>query len=120
MALWTKYHKNGDQVNNGWVCDSCDRKNTKATPFCPYCGERMKYRISIPTITTVDDFIEASDWEDWIDKPTQEVYEIYWRWCIKEETTPVDKITFMKQILSECPDLKSSPMKGKRYFRKAY
>ena len=117
LALWTKYHKNGDQIKNGWVCDACDRKNTKATPFCPYCGESMKSRISIPTATSVDDFIGASDWGDWINQPTQAIYEIYWRWCIKEEVSPVDKITFMKQVLAECPDLKSSPMKGRRYFR---
>ena len=77
----------------------------------------MKSRITIPTVTTVDDFIEASDWTDWINQSTKEVYEIYWRWCIKEDRPPVDKISFMKRVLSEYPELKSSPMKGKRYFR---
>ena len=118
MALWTKYHKNGDQVNNGWVCDACDGWNNRITKFCPNCGEPMKTHISIPTVTSVDDFIEASDWEDWINKSTQEVYVIYWKWCIKEEFSPVDKISFMKRVLSEYPELKSSPMKGKRYFRR--
>ena len=120
MALWAKYHKNGDQVKNGWVCDACDGWNNRVTKFCPNCGKSMKAAIGVPTVTNVDDFIEASDWTDWIDKPTQEIYEIYWRWCVKDELPPVDKISFMKQVLAEFPDLKSSPMKGKRYFRRAY
>ena len=118
MALWTKYHKNVDQVKNGWVCDSCDKKNTKATPFCPYCGEPMKSRISVPTVTSVDSFIEASDCTDWIGKPTQEIYEIYWRWCIKEELPPESKVVFMRKVLTEYPELKSVPYKGKRRFRR--
>lgn len=117
MGWWTKFYKNEEEVTNGWVCNECDHRNGKATPYCPYCGEKMKARISNPTFTSVDDFVDASDWRDWIDHPTQEIYDIYWNWCIKEELPIENKINFMKQVLNMIPDLKSSPMKGKRYFR---
>jgi hypothetical protein len=118
MALWTKFHKNGDEVKNGWVCDSCDGWNNRPTKYCPNCGEKIKGKIANPVLTSVDDFIEASDWNDWIDEYTQDVYTIYWRWCIKEELQPETKVVFMRRVLAEYSELKSVPYKGKRRFRR--
>ena len=117
MPLWTKYHKDGNQIINGWVCDSCDGWNNRITKYCPNCGEPMKAAISVPTLTSVDDFIDASDHTDWIGMLTDDVYKIYCDWCDKNELKPSHKISFVRKILDRFGDLKSSPMKGKRYFR---
>lgn len=117
MAFWTKFHKNGDEVSSGYVCDECDGWNSRSTKYCPHCGVKIKATLSIPRETSVDDFIEASCWRDWINQPTQKVYDIYWNWCIKEGLEYENKVHFMRTILDRIPDLRSSPMKGKRYFR---
>lgn len=118
ITYWTKYHKNGDEVSNGWVCSNCDKRNYLPTPYCPYCGEKVKSKIQGPKETSVDAFIEASCWEDWINQYTEDVYTIYWQWCIKEGLEPEKKVTFMRRVLNECPELKSVPYKGKRRFRR--
>lgn len=115
--LWVKQFKNGDEVTHGWVCDVCNKKSTRATPYCPYCADKKKGRISNPLQTNVDDFIEASDPTDWIGKPTQDIYSIYWNWCLKQNIKPVDKIIFMRTVLSTITWLASRPMGGRRYFR---
>ena len=118
MALWTKYHKNGDQVKNGWVCDSCDGWNNRPSNYCPNCGEKIKGKVDNLALTSVDEFIEASDWHDWIDEYTQDVYTIYWQWCIRTNLEPEKKVVFMRRVLAEYPELKSVPYKGKRRFRR--
>lgn len=118
LSVWTKYHKNGDKVSNGWVCDECDRRSYLPTPYCPYCGKRIKGKIKEPKMNSVDDFIESSDWNDWIDEYTQDVYTIYWKWCVKEDLTPEPKVVFMRKVLTEYPELKSVPYKGKRKFKR--
>ena len=118
MALWTKYHKNGDQVKNGWVCDNCDRRSYLPTPYCPYCGEKSKAKLSDPKYTNIDEFIEASDWTDWINQYTEDVYTIYWKWCTKNGYNTASKITFMRRVLDAFPELKSVPWNGKRRFRR--
>ena len=120
MALWTKFHKNGDEVKNGWVCDSCDGWNNRSTKYCPHCGERIKGKLQDPKFTSIDKFIEASDWNDWVDQYTQDVYLIYWRWCLKEGFEPESKVMFMRRVLEEYPDLKSIPYHGKRKFKKVW
>lgn len=118
MALWTKVHKDGTEIKTGWICDECDGWNSRCTKYCPHCGIRIKNKLSIPTITSIDEFIEASDWTDWIDQLTDDVYNTYWSWCIKEGLKPQSKITFMRKILGKYPELKSSPYKSQRYFRR--
>lgn len=118
MTYWTKYRKNGDEVKSGWVCDNCDKWNNRPTPYCPHCGEKIKAKLHDPKSNSVDEFIEASDWMDWVDEYTQKIYVIYWQWCIKEGLDPESKIVFMRQVLDRYPDLKSVPYKGKRKFRR--
>lgn len=117
MALWSKYHANGEEIKNGWVCDSCDGWSSRISNYCPHCGERMKDRIAIPKWSNVKDFVNASDWTDWINQTTESVYIIYWQWCVKNEFIPVTKVNFMRQVLAQVQELKSSPCRGKRYFR---
>lgn len=118
MTVWTKHRKNGEEIKNGWICDNCDRRSYLPTPYCPYCGERVKGKVVSATTTSVDEFIEASDWKDWINQYTEDVYTIYWQWCIKESLDPQNKIVFMRRILDEYPDLRSVPYKGKRKFKR--
>ena len=118
MSLWTKYHKSGYQVKNGWVCDSCDGWNNRTTKFCPHCGTPIKGKMQEPKTSSVDEFIEASDWTDWINQFTEDVYTIYWRWCTKNDHPCESKVVFMRKVLSEFPELKSVPWHGKRRFRK--
>ena len=101
------------QSSPNWQADGIDIGGIK---YCPCCGRRMKSKF---LNVTVEEFIEASDFEDWINQTTESVYQIYWKWCIKKGYSPTNKIVFVKAILNEFPELKSSPCKGKRYFRKA-
>lgn len=117
MGLWIKTRDNGEIIEHGWLCDQCGGWNNRPAKYCPHCGKLMKGKIALVTETNVDEFIEASNHTDWIGKPTQDVYTIYWQWCIKHEYTPLNKIKFMRQVLGRFPDLKSVPYKGKRFFK---
>lgn len=117
MTYWTKFHKDGKEVGSGWVCGICDRRNQLPTPYCPYCGTLLEGKMQETKQTSVDMFMEASHWEDWINRYTEDVYEIYWNWCIRTEVIPLSKIIFMRQVLAAHPQLKSVPYKGKRRFK---
>ena len=118
MTLWTKFYKNGSEVKNGWVCDNCDRRSYLPTPYCPYCGEKVKCKVHNKPTNSVDEFIEASEWTDWINQYTEDVYTVYWQWCIRTNLKPESKVVFMKRVLAEYPELQSVPYKGKRRFRR--
>lgn len=60
---------------------------------------------------TVTDFCEASDWHDWLGLSTDTVYETYWKWCLRNELPPLDKQTFMMQMLKSHSELKTVPTK---------
>lgn len=66
---------------------------------------------------SVEKFSEASWWNDWIDQPTDSVYNIYWKWCISHEYPPASKQVFLRQLFQLYPMLKSVPMRGVRYVR---
>ena len=43
------------------------------------------------TQDSVREFSAASWWEDWIGMPINDLYEIYWRWCIQNGYTALQK-----------------------------
>lgn len=73
-----------------------------------------------PIPVSIREFCEASHWEDWIGLRTDEVYAIYWKWCLKNQVSPCSKYQFSKQIVQMHPMLHIVPMKGKRYFREKF
>ena len=66
---------------------------------------------------SVERFAEASWWQDWLDKPMNDVYYIYWKWCINNDYAPIPKHTFSRHLFQMYPTLKSVPMRGVRYIR---
>ena len=63
------------------------------------------------TNESVEQFCEASWWEDWIGMPITYLYEIYWKWCIENRYTALQKQGFSRQIMSVYPMLKTVPTK---------
>ena len=46
-------------------------------------GYSVEEAVSLaPTATSVKEFCEASWYEDWIGMSINDLYEIYWKWCI--------------------------------------
>ena len=71
-----------------------------------------------PIADSVEQFCEASHWEDWVGMPINDLYEIYWRWCVSHELTPVAKQGFSRHLADKYPVLKTVPTKrGDKYYR---
>ena len=70
-----------------------------------------------PLNESVTEFCEASYWKDWIGMLISDLYSIYWKWCIGQGYTPLSNIAFSQQLFRIYPQLKTIPMKGKRYIR---
>ena len=70
-----------------------------------------------PLRESVKGFFDASMWEDWVDKSTDEVYTVYWRWCIKESFDPESKLAFVKSMKNVYPWLTVKPSNGVRFIR---
>lgn len=79
-------------------------------------GEAIKI---VATHDSIKEFCEASYWKDWVGMPIDDLFQIYWKWCVSGEVyTPLSKQTFSRQILQKNPMLKSIPTKcGERYCR---
>lgn len=60
---------------------------------------------------SVEQFNEASWWEDWVGLSINELHTIYWKWCISHGYTPSTKQGFSRQIMSMYPMLKIVPTK---------
>lgn len=58
---------------------------------------------------SVEQFGEASWWEDWIDMTMNELHTIYWKWCVSNGYTPLQKQPFSRQLLQLFPVLKTIP-----------
>jgi hypothetical protein len=63
----------------------------------------------LPVQDSVKAFSDASFWEDWIGKSINELHEIYWKWCIQNGYTPLQKQGFSRQIFGIYPNLKIVP-----------
>ena len=61
---------------------------------------------------SVKEFCEASLWEDWIGMPINDLFKIYWRWCVSNGYTPLQKQGFSRQVFSIYPNLKTVPTKN--------
>ena len=71
-----------------------------------------------PTQDSVKEFSDASFYEDWIGMSINDLYEIYWKWCIQNGYTAIQKQGFSRQLLSMYPMLKTVPTKrGDKCFR---
>lgn len=67
---------------------------------------------------SVKEFGRASHYEDWIGMPINDLFEIYWRWCIRQGYTFLQKQGFSRQLMSMYPMLKTVPSKvGEKYQR---
>ena len=60
---------------------------------------------------SVEQFREASWYEDWIGMSINDLYKIYWKWSVSHEYTPLSKQGFSRQLLSMYPMLKTVPTK---------
>lgn len=58
---------------------------------------------------SVREFAEASWYKDWIGMSTDQVHEIYWKWCVAHEYPPLQKPGFTRHILALYPNLKTVP-----------
>lgn len=72
----------------------------------------------MPTNDSVVQFNEASTWTDWIGMSINDLYEVYWRWSIQHEYTPVTKQGFSRQLFNMNPWIKTVPTKrGNKSYR---
>lgn len=64
-----------------------------------------------PALTdiSVEQFSEASWWEDWLGMSINDIHTIYWKWCISHEYTPLPKQSFSRHLMHLYPQLKSTP-----------
>ena len=64
-----------------------------------------------PTRESISAFCEASCWQDWVDTSTDDVYQIYWKWCKRNNYTASPKQGFTRQLMEMYPQLKVVPIK---------
>ena len=64
-----------------------------------------------PLFESVVQFIDASHWEDWIGMSINDLYEIYWGWCLKNDLKPMMKQGFSRQLFTIYPWLTTVPTK---------
>lgn len=67
----------------------------------------------IPVHDSVKEFCEASWYADWVGLSISDLHEIYWRWCVSHEYTPIGKQGFSRQVMGLYPMLKIVPTKRK-------
>ena len=82
-------------------------------------GYSVEQAISLnPIHDSVEEFSEASWYEDWIGMENSYLHEIYWNWCVSNGYTPVSIKLFIKEIMEIHPQLQIVPSKkGDRYCR---
>ena len=64
---------------------------------------------AFPTYDSVKDFCSASYYMDWIGMSINDLYQIYWKWCLSNGYTAMEKRGFSRQINSIYPMLKTVP-----------
>lgn len=62
-----------------------------------------------PIHDSIEHFNEASYWKDWIGMSINGLYEIYWKWCVSNQYTPLSKQGFSRQLKTIYPQLKTVP-----------
>lgn len=74
-------------------------------------GYSVKEAIKVvPTQDSVREFGEASLYTDWIGVSINDLYQIYWRWCISNGHTPLQVKGFSRQLMIMYPMLKTVPI----------
>ena len=70
-----------------------------------------------PVLPSVREFADASWYEDWLGMAIDDLYTIYWKWCVSHEFSPSPKQGFSRQLMTIYPMLKTVPTKrgGKSY-----
>ena len=77
-------------------------------------GYPIEQAISMnPLDESVIMFTESSWYQDWIGMSTTYLYEIYWKWCVSHEYTPINIKGFTRQIMRLYPNLKTVPTRKK-------
>ena len=72
------------------------------------------------TITheSIKEFCGASYYHDWLGMSISGLHEIYWKWCIQNGYTALQKQGFSRQLMGMYPMLKIVPTKrGDKYER---
>lgn len=64
-----------------------------------------------PLHNSIKEFTDASYWKDWIGLSITDLYKIYWKWCVSNEYTPLQKQGFSRQLFTIYPNLKCVPTK---------
>lgn len=76
----------------------------------------------IPIHTSVRLFNEASHWEDWVGMPSNDLYEMYFTWCQKNDLKPVTHRQLMTELLPiwnlHTVSMLASDGVARRYIRK--
>lgn len=71
----------------------------------------------VATDESVEQFSEASWWEDWIGIPMSDLHRIYWQWCVSGGYAPLHIQGFSRQLMALYPNLKTVPTRGVRIIR---
>ncbi len=82
-------------------------------------GYSVEQAIKIATIhESVEQFSEASCWEDWLGMSINDLHKIYWKWSIQHGYSALQKQGFSRQLISKYPMLKTVPTKrGDKCYR---
>lgn len=72
----------------------------------------------VTTSDSVEQFNEASHWEDWIGMPVSDLHQIYWKWCMANGYAAIPIQGFSRHLFALNPWLKTVPNKrGNKSFR---
>ena len=67
----------------------------------------------IPIHDSIKEFCNASYYLDWVGMSIDELHTIYWKWCINNHFTALEKRGFSRQINSIYPMLYTVPTTNK-------
>lgn len=62
-----------------------------------------------PANDSVQEFCEASLWEDWLNQSIGEVHTIYYKWCLSHDYSPLSVQGFSRHLMCINPWLKTVP-----------
>lgn len=65
----------------------------------------------MPTNDSVEQFCNASFYEDWIGKSVADVHYDYWQWCVTNDYHPLGVQPFSRHLFQMYPILKTVPSK---------
>lgn len=111
MTLMAKY-----EVNGNWYSVAELSERSGIPPHTIRDRLRRGYTVEeavkpVATHESVKEFCGASLYSDWIGMPIDDLYKIYWQWCIKNGYTAIQKQGFSRQIMGMYPVLKTVPTK---------